>query len=426
MKLYEQVEVKIIHNTALGDGVGEYEGLPIYVPYSMADEIVRVEINQITSSLLKGRLLEIISESPHRNIPACEYFGKCGGCSLQHLSPNDYRQLKTNNALKILKELHQPEDLMQPIIEIGAKERRRITLSVRVHKGEIILGYSSAKSHDIIGIESCPVIVPILNALLKPLKECVQQMKKPSIIMGISLTLASNGIDMLVRSKAPLKSNDCELLQKFAVQNNVIRAASQINDNINYQMIYFNCEPLVRFGELTVAIPVGAFLQASEKAESVISAMVKVHLADCTNVVDIYSGCGTYSFPLHETADYISAYEGSAEMVAAIHNACLLNNLDHKIIATNRNLYALPLTKSELQQFDGAIINPPRNGASPQIKQLAASNISKVVMISCNPSTFSRDAAILLASGYQLQSLTPIDQFVWSSHLEIVGLFVRA
>jgi 23S rRNA (uracil1939-C5)-methyltransferase len=425
MKLCEQIELSITHNASLGDGVGRHEGLPVYVPYTMEGDNVRVEIIHRGAELMRGRLLEILTPSPHRHSPACQYFGVCGGCSLQHLAPDYYRTLKEHAALRVLKDLKQPEHLMQPLIDVGAQSRRRVQWAVRVYKGEVILGYQLPKSHEVVGIHSCPVAVPALNTLLPTLQACIQSMKKPSSIASVALTSVQQGIDALLHLRTPLHTTDTPLLQQFARDHAILRIATQEAGNAHYHIIHQTAEPSVLLGDIAISLPVDSFLQASEVAQNAIIGMVQQHLQGCTQVVDIYAGCGTYGFPLHPYVNTLTAYEGAPEMVAAIHNAAHRHGIEQKITATCRDLFTSPLTAAELQHYDGAIINPPRNGALPQIKQLAKSGIPRIAMISCNPSTFTRDAFALIQAGYQLQCLTPVDQFVWSAHLEIVGLFAR-
>ena len=178
-------------------------------------------------------------------------------------------------------------------------------------------------------------------------------------------------------------------------------------------------------GEVVVEIPPRAFLQASVTAQAAITSIISEHLASCRHVADLYAGCGTYGFPLVAAGTRVHAFEGDAEMTAAMENARRGHHLEGRLQISRRDLYAAPLTASQLDGFDGAVINPPRNGALPQTEALAASNLRRVAMVSCNPASFERDARALLASGFCLETLTPIDQFYWSAHLELVACFRR-
>jgi len=167
-------------------------------------------------------------------------------------------------------------------------------------------------------------------------------------------------------------------------------------------------------------------LQATATGQDAIISCVLNYLKDCRHIADLFSGCGTYSFALASQAISIEAFEVNEAMSLAAHNAATKHDLNHKIRTSTRDLFARPLKEHELNRFDAVVINPPRTGAQAQIKQLSShQKIHAICMVSCNPSTFERDAKQLLSAGYKLTSVTPIDQFYWSNHLELVGLFIR-
>ncbi|TAE83527.1 MAG: class I SAM-dependent RNA methyltransferase [Alphaproteobacteria bacterium] len=414
----QSVTLTITDIAPLGDGVGRLDGLPVYVPYTMEGDVVRAEIVQKNATLMRARMTELLTPSHNRQDPPCAYFGRCGGCSVQHLAPPSYRAFKEQIAQRMMHELQQPMHLLRPLIEVGAASRRRVQWAVQVQKGQVTLGYQQAKSHEMVAIDLCPVSMPQISAMLAPLKACLQSMKKPSAISSIALTMVHEGIDMVVHLRQDLHAHDRTLLQQFGDAYAIARIATH-----DYEVIHQHADVSVMFGTVRVALPIGAFLQASEQAQYAMTSLIQNHLQGCSTVMDMYAGCGTYSFPLVPHMQHIFAYEGSSDMVAVMHNAIHHHGLEQKMTVSCRDLFTHPLRSSDMPACDGLVINPPRNGALPQIKQLINAPIARIAMISCNPATFIRDASLLLQHGYQLASLTPVDQFVWNSHLEVVGLF---
>jgi 23S rRNA (uracil1939-C5)-methyltransferase len=343
---------------------------------------------------------------------ACQHFGKCGGCHAQFLQLDEYLQSKQHKVATLAKRLGVDKNIVQPMIAVGKGERRRASFRIAVDKGRVSLGFNAYHSHEIINIQQCFVLRPEIVALIEPLRACLQTLKKPSLIEEFRITLLRDGLDVSFTTKSPLKTSDKQFLLDFFATHNIVRVCE------NGQRVAGG-NALITFSDIVVELPPEAFLQASEKAQNAMQALVKQHLNGCESIVDLYSGCGTFTFPLAVR----SAYEGSSEMIAALHNAALKNNLI--VNAQTQDLFKSPLTASELAAFDGAVINPPHNGASPQCQQLAQSIIKKLVMVSCNPSTFERDAKTLLHGGYALTQLTPVDQFYWSTHLELVACFER-
>ena len=401
-----------------GDGVAKYQGEPIYVPYVCAGEKVKLALTKP-----KATLLEVVEPAKERQAAPCEHFTQCGGCHLQHLSASAYEAFKRQGIEQMLSQMGVDPVILQPLVMIGQGQRRRAEYKISVRKRQVEIGFFAAGSHELVALNQCPVSDPVLLAPLPALKQLLESWKKPSKVKAIAFTRLENGLDAVVTVSQPLDSKQREPLISYAKANNIIR----LNENCEGELtsLYDIQEAYVSFGDVSVNLPVGAFLQATKKAEQVISKCVIKHLQSYERIADLYSGCGTYSFPLSKQAERVSAFEGSAEMVAAMHNAIIKNGLDTKMIATARDLYRRPLKAKELNHYDAVVINPPRNGALPQVKEMGKSEIKKCVMVSCNPNSFKRDALALIKAGFQLTELTPIDQFYWSHHLELVGVFER-
>ncbi len=414
----ETIEVTINSLGAMGDGLTEHKGQRLYVPYSCVGDRLRISPLQP-----KAKILEVIEAAPDRVTPPCQHFGQCGGCSFQHLKSEKYEQFKSDTLRNILKHLNVDASIMQPLMTVGEKSRRRVELKVEYSNKQLEIGFYEARSHQLIALEECLVVESEIFALLPSLKQCLSQLSKPAQIQSVSLTQLEKGGDVIIRVSQPLNSKDGEQLTQWGKANRILRICEDFE---GYSTIYDSAQAYVSFGEVKVPLPVSAFLQASKQAEQVILSYVMQHLKGCEHVVDLYSGCGTYSFPLLQQVEFVTAIEGDAAMVKAMQKASAEHPLAGRIKALTRDLYRSPLKAKELKLFDGVVINPPRNGALPQVEKIAKTNVSKIAMVSCNPRSFQRDAKALLAAGYRMVSAVPIDQFYWTSHLEIVACFEKA
>ena len=356
--------------------------------------------------------------------PPCTHYGTCGGCSLQHLSQSAYYSFKKELILNIIDEIGLDNNIVSDVVKIGQHSRRRADFKIEVVKGEIKIGFYAAKSHDVVEINQCPVSENSLVQFLPKLKNILSSLKKPGAVKSVSVTDLDNGLDVIVITKTPLKASDKQKLLNAAKEHNIIRL-SEKEDNKRANCIFDSNMAKVNFSNYEVELPVGAFLQATIKGQNEITHIVKKFANDSKKIADLFSGCGTYSFPLVDKADYIACYEGGYEMVMATNNTANKYGIANKLLAKNRDLFTDPLNDSELNNFDAVVINPPRAGAQNQAKQIAKSTVAKIIMVSCSPSSFKKDAKILLKGGYKLTKVIPIDQFYWSGHLELVAIFVK-
>ena len=361
--------------------------------------------------------------SPHEITAECQHYDLCGGCSLQHLNAEGYHEHKNSILRKTIQQLGVDESIIQPLIRVEKHSRRRAEFKVRRNKKIIEIGFFEAKTHRLFDLKECPVSEAALLEKLPAFRETFAILKKSSAINSLNITVLEQGLDVIIGTSAPLPQADREALTSFATSQQLVRLTEQGEGHSS--TLYDSTHATVQFAETEVSLPVGAFLQASHKGEAAITRLVTQHLKGCARVVDLYSGCGTYSFPLLTQSERVTAFEGAGEMVAAMHNSITKNQLEQSISANVRDLYFEPVTATELKYYEGAVINPPRNGALPQVKEIAKSNISKLVMVSCHPATFKRDAEYLLKNGFILTEATPIDQFYWTTHLEVVGMFER-
>jgi 23S rRNA (uracil1939-C5)-methyltransferase len=347
---------------------------------------------------------------------------------LQHLAEAEYYEFKIDIIRKIVARLGCAPEIQQDIISIEPYSRRRVEFKVAVNKGEISLGFCEEKSNRVIDISMCAVIEKPIFELSKKLRVVLSELKKMGNVDGINITNFASGFDVFFLVKSAINSSDKEKIIEFAKQNNIVRLGEKIGDE-ELKILYNSAPVKIRFGTADIELQAGAFVQATQAGQDAITDFILRHIKHAKTatkkIADLYSGCGTYSFPIAQTGANVTAYEGDYEMVFALNAAARKNNLETCLQAQSRDLYKKPLRADELKHFDAIVVNPPRNGALPQCQEIAKSGVRQVLMVSCNPQTFERDAKCLLAAGYKLDEIVPIDQFLWSKHLELVAKFSK-
>lgn len=360
-----------------------------------------------------------------QNSPAiCQHFELCGGCDLHGLADEEYYSQKSKILADIVTGLGYDAGVLRDIVRIGEGARRRAEFKIAVKKGDVSLGFCEAKSHRVVDISMCLVVEPAIFELGQSFKTLLGTLKKPGNIDSLNVTNFSGEFDVIIGAKAGFKAADLEKILEFAKSNSVLRLAEQIGDE-ELKVIHSTSQPSLKFGGAAVELPMGAFLQATAAGQAAITEFVLRHTGSAKNVADLYSGCGTYSFPLAETGAIVAAFEGDYDMVFALNAAARKNGLEKNLSGQSRDLYKKPVRSDELGGFDAVVINPPRNGALPQTQHIARSGVADVIMVSCNPQTFARDAKCLLDAGYELIEAQAIDQFYWTKHLEVVTYFKK-
>ncbi len=314
----------------------------------------------------------------------CRHFGACGGCALQHLAADSYTEFKRAMLLSAVKRLGYPGERVAPLVAVGAGARRRAEFTVRVAKGTVGIGFLRPRSHVLVDIAECPVSAEAVLAPLPTFRACVASLKKPGHVQSIAIADVGDGLDVMLTLAQRATGADREKLVAFAATTpNILRLSAEMPEGI--ERLHQSRAVRVRLGAAEVELPIGAFQQATALGQQAITERVLAHSAGFTKVADIYSGCGTYSFPLAEAGHRVSAYEGSVEMVTALHNAARQAGLESTVNATTRDLFKNPLNVAELNAFDAIVINPPRNGALPQFHMLAQSHVKRIIVVSCNP-----------------------------------------
>ena len=408
-------EILIEKIGSAGDGIGRHEGLPVYVSNSLPGELVRTDDN-----LPNPALTEIINPSLERREAPCPHFGSCGGCTLQHASDAFILQWKREEVAYAFSQAGIDVEVQETIASPRAG-RRRVTFTARRSgdpgKSSVLLGYKERGDDALVDIQSCTILHPSLEAEIDQVRELCKTLLRGNEEIQIGINLCDNGLDLAFET--PQEPNETMLagfVRTFA-KTPYLRAS------INGDVVAEKQKPLVKFGKATVAVPPGGFLQAVREAEEAMAALVSGHLQKCRRVVDLFSGSGTFSLRLAENSR-VHAVEMEKAALDAIKSASSAEGLK-SVAVEQRDLHQLPLTLNELKPFDGLCLDPPRAGAEEQCKLIAKSIIRTLAYVSCNPTTLARDAAHLIAGGYRLRQVTPVDQFVFSPHIEVVALFSK-
>ncbi len=398
---------------AQGDGVVDGSGGPRYVPFALPGERVNVAWRGD-----RGDLVALLQTSPRRVEPPCRHFGDCGGCSVQHLNDADYGAWKRDKVVDALRTrgIDAPIDDLVPC---PPASRRRVTYSLRRIEAGMLLGYHAALSDRIVDIAEDPITVPAIVSQLGPLRELGKLLAIGAEPMRMTVTATESGLDIAVNGAAKIGERERIAAGDFAARAGFARLS------LGGEILVEPRKPRVNFGDAAVEPPPGAFLQATAPAEEAMAGLVLGHLAKSKRVADLFAGCGTFALRLAAKAE-VAAVESDAAALAALDKAFRSSGGRMRRVTTERrDLFRRPLLPAELDRFDGIVFDPPRAGAEDQCKHLARSSVPFVAAVSCNPGTLARDLSILVAGGYRVTRVVPIDQFLWSPHVEAVALLEK-
>jgi 23S rRNA (uracil1939-C5)-methyltransferase len=344
----------------------------------------------------------------------CPHFGICGGCLHQDVPDTDYRALKRELVLDALSR-HGIETEVAEIVEVPPGTRRRAVM--KAVKGEG-LGFHAARSHDIVDLKECRVLTPSLAALLPRLRAMLDELLVPGEDAELRLTETDNGVDIGLRWRKPNDPPTLAALAQWAGKLGLVRISAHGETVVSLG------KPTVRLGKAEVSLPPETFLQPTHPGEAVLQDFVRQALKGAKQVADLFCGCGTFSFPLAEKSR-VHAVELEAAMLDAVAAAAKTTPGLKPITTEKRNLFRRPLGEFELNGYDGLCLDPPRAGALEQVRLLAKSKLARIAYVSCDADSFARDARLLLDGGYTLKRILPVDQFLWSGHIELAASFRR-
>jgi 23S rRNA (uracil1939-C5)-methyltransferase len=398
----------------LGDGIADTAVGPVYVRYTLPGETVTAEAGPGQTE--RRNLLEILKPSPERIAPLCPHFSVCGGCAMQHWETQHYRAWKRGLVVDAL--YHAGiETEVGPLIDAPGAGRRRATFHARTGSHDVLsVGFAAAAAHHIVPIDRCPVLAPSLAGALPAawaIAQALSPLKKP---LDIQATATDNGIDVDVRGSGPLNSRIATILAQVAEQHRLARITR------HGELVIRRAAPTITVGRATVELPPGSFLQATVEGEETLAREVIGHLKGVKTAVDLFCGVGPFALRIAEFAR-VNAADSDEPAVAALIKASGASGLK-PIAAKRRDLFRQPMAAQELAA-DAVVFDPPRQGAEAQAAEIAKSKAKIVVAVSCSAATFARDAKILIGGGYKLKAVTPVDQFLYSGHVELVAKFVR-
>lgn len=354
---------------------------------------------------------------PHRAVPPCRHFPECGGCQLQHVDDAAFASFLRDKVAGALAAQGLSADI-RPTHLSPPNSRRRASLRTERRAGQVLIGFNAEASHRIVDMHECHILRPELFGLIAPLRGLLARLLKPRSAGGVRLTLADQGVDVLLEKVAVEGLEASEMVTAFARDHRLARLA--VDDGYGPQTLWEPEPATATLGGLAVALPHNAFLQATTDGEGALIAAVREAVGTAGTVADLFAGLGTFALSL---PGRVLAVEGARDAALALKMAA--NRAQRPVFVDHRDLFRRPLDAKELGRFDAVVLDPPRAGAKEQMPAIAGSGVPRVAYASCNSATFARDAKVLTDAGYRLAWVQPVGQFRWSTHVELVGSFHR-
>ncbi len=416
----EERELEITKLGSEGVGVSYIGEKPILIAGTLPGERV---LAAVTSGSREARLIRVIAASAQRVEPACRHFVRCGGCALQHLDPVSYGRFKRNLIEDALRRHGLGDVRIDETAKSPTHSRRRATMEALRLGSKLSLGFHGRAAHTLVDVAECPVLEPALVSIMGPIRQLLPNFLKSGERATVVLALLDHGVDIgLVLPREPDLAA-LEALATFAQVQDLCRLWWRVGTAPPIPAAIRRA-PTITLGGVATTAPMGGFLQATRAGESALVSEVVQALKQANVVADLFAGSGTFSLPLALLGKTVHAVEADAEAIGALSAAGHAARLTG-LRTERRDLEARPLLEAELKRFDAVVFDPPRAGARAQTELLARADLDTIVAVSCNPATYARDAAILVAAGWRQDRITPVDQFLWSSHIELLGVFSR-
>jgi 23S rRNA (uracil1939-C5)-methyltransferase len=405
--LVSQEPLIIDHIGPEGDGVVRTAAGPLFVPRALPGETVR-------QSEIGWQVQE---SSPDRANPFCPVFTSCGGCTTQHMSASLYAKWKQEAVARALDKAGLHTEVAPTVLAHG-KGRRRAIIHVRFKPEGIVAGYMEAKSHRLLALDHCPVLVPELAPAFSVARAVCAPLKARNKPLDVQITATDSGLDVDIRGHGVPEESERLALTKIAQQLDLARLS------VHRVIIVERRAPMLEIAGAPLHLPPRSFLQATGEAETILADLALKAIGKAKSVGDLFCGVGPFALKLATRARVVAA-DGDAEAIIALTRAARLRTGLKPLVAEARDLFRRPMLPMELNALDAVVLDPPRAGAEAQMRQIAASKLKTVVSISCDTASFIRDGLILQAGGFKLEHVTPVDQFAWTRHIELVGLFRR-
>jgi 23S rRNA (uracil1939-C5)-methyltransferase len=400
-----------------GDGVADTPDGPVFVPYALPGETIEVE--PVPGHPDRRHLLRVDQASPERIDPICPHFGICGGCAVQHWAEARYREWKRSLVAEALEQAG-IEVPIGELVDAHGEGRRRAVLHARRGTHDVLrVGFATLRAHEIVDIDRCPILGTALRGAIDTAWAIAETLKDARKPLDIQVTATDAGMDVDVRGSGAINTKRTSQLAAVAEKHRLARLTR------HGELVIQRTPPTIRIGRAVVTLPPGAFLQATAEGEAALSRLVDAAIPKKAKLIaDLFCGVGPFALRLAERAR-ITAADSDGGAIDALKKAQGTASGLKPIDAQARDLFRRPLTAKELSAFDAVVFDPPRQGAQAQARELAATKVPAVVAVSCNPATFARDARILIDGGYRLTRVTPVDQFRYSAHVELAGVFER-
>jgi len=407
-----------------GDGEGALaDGTRVFVPLTLPGDEITVQPGGKRGDGISGRVVEFHKQQA-RAEPICGVYGKCGGCQLQHLPPEDYVAWKTHSVKTALSR-HGFDLELRPLRQMPTTSRRRATIALVMTQAGPVMGYNEAYADRIIGMDGCPLLTASLADLWDPIRELAKAILPTPCRADIAMTAAnSSDIEIVIISDAELDLEKRETLAAFAETHDIARLAWRRSGQTP-EPISARRDVLLSFGDVEIALPIGGFLQPSREGEETLQELVSEGIGDAKKIADLYCGVGTFTFHFGQMGKHVLAVDDNADQIAALNRAAGRHALGGRVETKVRDLKESPLTAADLNDLDAVIFDPPRAGAKGQAEALSDSLVPRIIAVSCNPATLARDLRILVDGGYAIDHITPVDQFPMSYHVEAVAVLSR-
>lgn len=403
-----EAEVIIERLAHRGDGLAQIAGRAVHVPLTAPGDHVRIAYGGA-----HGRVLERLSDGPCRVPPPCPHFGACGGCALQHIAPEAYRRFKLDCLRETLAQRGFADPPLADLVTIPDGTRRRATMAYRIGADGAALGFYRAATRAVLDLAHCLVLRPEIMAALPGLRAMLARHLPAGSGGRLHVTLTEGGLDVDLDPAPPTAG----LAQEAA-------ALGLARLTVGGAFLALSRTPWIRIDGIAVTPPPCAFLQPSAEGEARLVGWVRDGIGRTQRVLDLFSGLGTFALPLAREAS-VHAVDSDEVSLAALGEAVRRAEGLKPVTAEARDLIRNPVPVSLLRAYDAVVFDPPRAGARLQAEALAASGIPRIVAVSCNAATFARDARLICDAGYDLAWIRPLDQFLWSAHIELVALFLR-
>lgn len=395
-----------------GDGVAGASHGRVHVAFTLPGELVEIERQEDQGD--RGTLLRVIEPSADRITPACRHFGECGACALGHWRMAPYLAWKRSLVVEALAREGVAAEVGETIPAHGEGRIRAVFHGGR-GRNKLAVGFAKRRSHEIVDLEGCPVLAPQLEAAVPVARELTKILLAAGKPIDFHVTLAERGLDIDIRGPGKLAGPVESKIVSFAAEKKILR-------------ISLHGEPLAQLmppthlvGDVRVNLPPAPFLQATREGERVLAAKVLEAAKGAKSAADLFCGIGTFALRLAHGVK-VAAFDNHAPSIAALAAAAKAPGLK-PVTASTRDLFRWPLVTDELKKIDFLVLDPPRQGAEAQARELAKSKVKKIAYVSCDADSFARDAKILTDGGFMLGEVTPVDQFQYSAHVELVGIF---